>query len=297
MAKNVGRHIGQKIGRCIFCGQKGGLTRTLIWPNWLNKILTVPIDRTLTRQWEIPLSPNHSDEHAETIKIQGGFFSQKPFLACDRCNTGWMSDFEPKIKSFAIPLLTSLDQVKISRNQLDILAGWTCMIAMLAEYEKHRRHSCIPKEERRYFKEYLQPPDTWGIFVCSQNCAKWYAHYVIHRKWYKSSISAPEFVSTFVADRPANTQISSFGVGKLFVQTFSSPYLRLFEDFRSVVKSEGLLQIWPKPSPLNPFAKRSTKFPTKLVLDEEAADIMASAFSKRFDILHGAKSVRRYRHT
>jgi hypothetical protein len=49
------------------------------------------------------------------------------------------------------------------------------------------------------------------------------------------------------------------------------------------------------PSKFNPFANRLTKFPTKLVLNDEDADVIADAYSKRFDVLFGAKSVKRFR--
>jgi hypothetical protein len=104
-----------------------------------------------------------------------------------------------------------------------------------------------------------------------------------------------EFVSTFLVDRPNDTQISSFGLGKVFIQVFTSPHSKLIYDFRSSLRSKGLVQLWPMPHKLNPFAKRLTKFPTKLVLKDEEADMMADAYSKRFDVLFGAKSVKRFR--
>jgi hypothetical protein len=84
-----------------------------------------------------------------------------------------------------------------------------------------------------------------------------------------------------------NTQISSFGIGNIFLQVFSSPNLRLVEDFRIAAKSRGLSQLWPLPNAFWPFTKGATKFPTKLVLDDDAADIIANAFSGRIDALMG----------
>jgi len=82
-----------------------------------------------------------------------------------------------------------------------------------------------------------------------------------------------------------NTQISSFGIGKIFVQVFSCPNLTLVDDFRTAAKSRGLIQLWPLPMGFWPFTKGTAKFPTKVVLDDDAAEIISLAFSERIDAL------------
>jgi len=206
-----------------------------------------------------------------------------------------MNDFKKKIIEFAPPLFTSLNTLVLNREQISILSGWVYLMTMLLNYHSNRENPVVTKQKIAYLKEYLQHTDSLTTFICSLDGKRWSTSYRVHRRWYDETISIPEFVSTFGICRPFNTQVTSFGLGKLFVEAFSSPYYRLLEDFRISAKSKGLFQIWPKPSPFNPFAKRSAKLPTKLVLDDDEADIIADAFANRFDILYGAKSVRRYR--
>ena len=124
----------QKRGRCIFCGQMGNRTKTHVWPEWLKSILSDTSHRVQINIDHIHLNVNETDNLKQSRTLQGGMFSQKPYLACQKCNTGWMNDFEQQVLIFAKSLFTSSKETKLTRKQVRSLCGWLSLIAILAEY-------------------------------------------------------------------------------------------------------------------------------------------------------------------
>src|ERR1700676_3468501 len=126
MVKNVPR-------KCIFCGGSK-LSRTHIWPNWLEKLLSPGTDRSEELEKPTHLSPTHAKIVREVKLRQGNIFAQKPYLACIACNTGWMKHLEDEMLKFAKPLFMSVVDIAIGRQQLQIISGWASLITILAEY-------------------------------------------------------------------------------------------------------------------------------------------------------------------
>jgi hypothetical protein len=289
------KHTRQKMGRCIFCGQKGRRTRTHVWPEWLKSVLSDGTHRISTDETVVQLNLDEAETMKQSRVHQGGLFSQKPFLACERCNTGWMHDFEEQVVPFARTLFASDSGITLTRKQVISLCGWVSLIAILAEYNKTREKSTIPKIDRLHIREHLAPPTEWSIFACSQDNPNLSAYHRIVRKWYEPHISIAEHAATIVAGRDFNIQLSTFGLGQVFLQLFTSPYMKLVDDFRVFAKSQGLVQLWPMPSSFNPFGNRFAKFPTTVVFNAGGADEIASAYSNRFDVLFGAGMAKRFR--
>jgi hypothetical protein len=78
--------------------------------------------------------------------------------------------------------------------------------------------------------------------------------------------------------------MSSFGIGNLFLQVFTTPYKLIAGDYQAAAKKTGLIQIWPIPLPiLWPLQKGTAKFPTKLVLTDETAENLSLAFRDVID--------------
>jgi hypothetical protein len=84
---------------------------------------------------------------------------------------------------------------------------------------------------------------------------------------------------------PHNTQITSCGMGDVFVQAFSCPNPRRLEEFKIFALTTGLIQWWPVPFRLWPFNEQPTKFPTDLVIDDADADTLADAFHERLMVM------------
>jgi hypothetical protein len=149
----------------------------------------------------------------------------------------------------------------------------------LAEYINwSTRNIIITKEERTFIKKYYRPPDNWSIFYASLNGPDWTQKYV--KDYLELHIHSGSFESPILLT-PPNTQITSFGMGKLFVQIFTCPVERAVTDYRIAAKSKGLSQLWPIRSGFYPFTKGSAKFPAKCVFNDEEANVVAHAFFER----------------
>src|SRR4051794_16517547 len=101
----------RKFGRCLFCGQHGPLSKTHIWPDWLERLLPSPRQREEieTRTGRSPLR----EITVRRILRLGSLFSQKPYLACIHCNTGWMQKVEDQMLKFSKPIFISHDPITL----------------------------------------------------------------------------------------------------------------------------------------------------------------------------------------
>jgi hypothetical protein len=163
----------------------------------------------------------------------------------------------------------------------------------LREYiDRSRGTICISGDDRLFIKTRLMPPETWTIVACSLDAKEWFAKYRRHSHLIVTSTDVLEYYSA-VLTKPTNTQISSFGMGRLFVQVFSCPNDILNTDFRIAARARGLVQLWPIPTRFWPLPQRPAKFPTKLVLDKNGADAIADEFHQRLEIMtHPINGVR-----
>jgi hypothetical protein len=292
MQKSISK---QKHGRCIFCEQTGKRTQTHVWPDWLKSILTSGTHGLDSDEAVIHINVEKTDTIKRTRVRQGGMFSQKPYLACQKCNTGWMNDFEKPVIIFAKSLFASDDAVKLTRKQVRSLCCWLSLIAILAEYNVKREKSSIPKIDRQYIKENLEHPGEWSIFACSQDNPTLLPFHATTRKWYDQNMRAEEHAKAIVEGRDnLDTQLSIFGLGRVAFQLFTSLHMRLVTDFRTYVKHQGFIQLWPMPSILNPFSSR-VQFPTSALLDVNEIGQLHSAYTARFEMLFGAGRVGRFR--
>jgi hypothetical protein len=206
-----------------------------------------------------------------------------------------MNDFEKEVISFAKPVLTSSDATTLTRKQVRSLCGWVSLIAILTEYNAARERSSIPKIDRRYIREHLEPPEEWSIFVRSQDNPKLLPYQQTVRKWYDPNISSYELPREIIQGRNVDTQLSIFGIGQVVIQLFTSPYMNLVHDFRTYASSQKFIQLWPMPSSLNLFARRFARFPTKVPLETNEIAELAGAYSRRFEKLFGIGSLDRFR--
>jgi hypothetical protein len=149
-----------------------------------------------------------------------------------------MKYFEDEVVKFIKPILAGSVNVKVTPRQTEILAGWICLITILAEYTK-RDGLSISLHERLYIKKFRKPPTNWAIFVAGLSGLEYSGTY--------RHISHSIVPNLQVGDHPdlipRNTQITSFGAGHLFVQAFSSPYWKVVDDFEIAARARGLTQI------------------------------------------------------
>ena len=260
------------------------MSRTHIWPDWLGRLLPFGDAHSEESKHSPAFTAGSSAPTSYSHKMkQGSVFSLKPFVACETCNTGWMAKFEDEMVKFSKPIFTSNDPLRLNDRQVQILSVWLSLIVILAEYIKLPGSSiAISAGDRNFIRSHLTPPENWSIFYASLNSTEWRQKYKRH---VLSLNEAPFGVLSPILFTDDNTQISSLGMGKIFVQVFTCPVDRIVTDYRIAARARGLSQLWPITGGFWPFTKGSAKFPTKLVLDDDEAEIVADAFHERMRIM------------
>jgi hypothetical protein len=227
-----------------------------------------------------------SNSEARTRKTSSGnIFSIKPRITCVACNTGWINQFETDVRKFIEPILLGKFHGSISRKQADILSAWICLIIINLEYA-FADAVCISASERAYLKRHRKPPENWAIFLAGSNGPIWSraASHWEHRAFLHTD--PIDLVIGQPFGRP-NSQVTSMGMGKLFVHAFSSPVGKFVGDFEIAARARGMTQIWPPRGVIWPLTQRHTKLPPKLTLTDDEAFIVADSFANRLDALTG----------
>jgi hypothetical protein len=97
---------------------------------------------------------------------QGKVFSLKRYVACEKCNTGWMANFEGEMVKFAKPIFTSNDNIRLNERQIRIFSVWITLITILAEYlPANNVGPIISHEERQFVKTHLRHLTTGAFFI------------------------------------------------------------------------------------------------------------------------------------
>ena len=274
---------------CLFCGGPK-LSKTHIWPSWLNELLAPGDSRLIeleNERWE-----------AKTVKDlkQGSLFSQKPKLCCIDCNNGWMNEFENKMVKFAKPLFLDRHlEMDLTKADHLTIASWSALITVLAEYIDRSDDICISKDDVQHIYDNKSPPDdTWTIAAASTQASVWKAKYKHFSLFIGDFSTLEEYLAANASGRKSNTKIATFGMGDLLIQTFVCPNLNLVSDYRAFIARSGINQIWPiPPVRLWPFSKGTAKFPTQSIFNDEEAEAFACAFNQRIKILTGPDAMRR----
>src|ERR1700733_556382 len=134
MAKPPKRKDLRPPGKCIFCGRTG-LSKTHLWPDWLGRLLPFASAHTEESiQVSAPSAVGERHFIESRKRKQGKVFSLKRYVACEKCNTGWMANFEGEMVKFAKPIFTSNDNIRLNERQIRIFSVWITLITILAEY-------------------------------------------------------------------------------------------------------------------------------------------------------------------
>jgi hypothetical protein len=123
----------------------------------------------------------------------------KPYLASEACNNGWMNNFEKEMIKFCQPIFTESAPITLSHYQTRVFAGWISLTTILAEYTNKKLSyddHPIGKDERSYFKKYLEPPFNWIVVSTLDNAdsEQTYRHHAI-------GIYEAEIISSSFYDR------------------------------------------------------------------------------------------------
>ncbi|MDF2156159.1 hypothetical protein [Vibrio sp. CAU 1672] len=211
--------------KCIFCDQTG-MSKEHFWPDWMGKELgKSPTDKYV--EGVIASEPKSSD-YDEKLSERFGNVSTKKFrVVCTKCNNGWMSALEEKVKPIIKNVLYSCD-IELNRDQIRLFTQWLVMKTMLAEHSNNNTES-TPKTDLLEFGKHQKIPDSFRIYLAKHDLDDNSAYSRTSVRLGTSHTQSREIV-----EQGNNTQATAFIVGRLFIYVFScsDPKVNILGDFK-----------------------------------------------------------------
>lgn len=217
----------------MFCGGRG-LTKGHVWPDWFNRVLgkTATHHEQETGKFETFKAKVPGPEHVIRTR-QGHARSRKPRNTCKRCNSGWMSLMEHRIRGCATRLILGLPQLLDLTDQ-DAIAGLLTLITMRLEFLGDLR--AISGQERDWLRYYREPSKDWKIWISrfrgDDSDQHWSRTYAAQLEPEPTDKVGPEY---------CNVRVSTLVMGRLCAHLFYSPII----DFKGY-EGVNLAQLWPR---------------------------------------------------
>ena len=233
------------IKKCAFCETGSDLTEEHVWWQWLKPYLAHDRNKFTLRHLVFGKKSNTAQGRIRAGKPLG---SQVP-IACQACNSGWLSQIQQTAKRHLTPLIEGKPTVLDAKAQTTV-ATWATMATMTGEYIHRKQTSiAVTQAERTAFMNINQPLPDWRI---------WIGHYHpvgIFGSWIHAAaaISNTENGSDIQMGEDnvptPNTQWSTMFVGRLYIHVASSSaapdYIRDW-NWRTTPRARRLLvQVWP----------------------------------------------------
>jgi len=142
----------------VFCGT-AEVTDEHVWPDWINRALLPELKLHKVRTKTDPVS-----KQTEGVGPSWGGpdLDIKVKRVCGTCNSGWMSDLENEAKPYLTPLILG-EAVVLDRRAREIVAAWTFLRVVMAEYT-HPRQIAVPEFHRRWLYKERRPPRQ-GVYI------------------------------------------------------------------------------------------------------------------------------------
>lgn len=257
--------------KCIFCGRAGDISKEHLFGRWLREFFPRDEHSKHRATYTAWLDESGSHTPAEKREFKQGHIGSKSLkVACQRCNNGWLSQLESRVRPALAPLIAG-ERCNLTGNLQMPLATWAAKTAMVAEHFRPNEDG-ISQNERTSLMNTLTPPAKWFVWIAAYKGEKWRELSIgqIRVALNPKPVAKP-------SDAMYYAQATTFGVGHVLfcVVSGSSPDMELRFGGRD---TDGLFQIWPA-------HPRSILWPPKNILGDEQADTVANIlrWSSAFD--------------
>lgn len=229
---------------CIFCGNKGGISKEHFWPDWLSQyFIKSPNDGNI--------SELHAAEglHPKLLQFrnqrQGSVLTKKIRVVCESCNNGWMSALEEKVKPILLAGILG-HSLELSQVQIAELAYWACVKSIVGEHAEGEM-ALTPSEDRYLVFERSKIPDYFRIYIGRHSDITQVA-YLRHSTTVSRTMAGPN--PPLPSGISRNIQSITFLVGPVFFHVLSARVNDF--DLDAAIKYSQLARLWPQPvAPIN----------------------------------------------
>ena len=225
--------MSRPASKCVFCGSQRDLTKSHVWPEWIEKILpqTATHHEHIIGQFCTFVPDMEGPAFWKKVR-QGHIGTRKPRNTCKECNGGWMRRIEEAAMSIMPPPLRGRPYLLETFNQR-LLASFLCLVSMRVELSSHEMRA-IPAQDHEWLIKYFQPPPSWKIWISRYDGSP-----LIDQRYTAMQIASSPDVPRGV--KYCNTQVTTLVIGQLCAHMFSST---VWPDFSGYDGAE-LTMIWP----------------------------------------------------
>jgi hypothetical protein len=230
--------MSKPASKCVFCGSQRDLTKSHVWPEWIEKILpqSATHHEQIVGQFYTFVPEVEGPAFWKKIK-QGHVGTRKPRNTCKECNGGWMRRMEEATMSIMPPLLLGHPYLLETFKQR-LLASFLCLISMRVDLSSYKMRA-IPSADRGLLIRYFAPPESWKIWI-----ARYDGSLLIDQRYTAMQIASSPDVPRGVEH--CNSQVTTLVIGQLCAHLFSSSVWPDFPGYRGA----ELASIWP-PQPFD----------------------------------------------
>lgn len=150
--------------RCLFCERVGNMSEQHVFPDRLQRVVPrIGGNRQYGAQHLIRRRGKTIHENRDTKENQGSVGNSRVRRVCKPCNEGWLNDMEQDCFPVVEQLIGGQKHI-LSKDDQAKLSRLATSITMVGEWMPHS----VPvatQEEREAFRQALEPPPNWYIFV------------------------------------------------------------------------------------------------------------------------------------
>jgi hypothetical protein len=230
---------------CPFCGS-ASLTQTLIWPEWLSSV--IPRETRSIGSVDINATDHLEEKHQMRARI-----------ACEFCDNGWIQRVRTRVFPFIEQIIKGNFRRKLTLRETEALAAWLASTVALLELGS-LTSKAIGRDELSSLQRTELPTNGWSIFLAEASGPRWSRLRRYHNFWVADE--KPEDELSY------NTQITTIGIGRLFVQAFTTPVAEVSSLYRRHAQSLGMDRLWPPRA----VPSQRVSFPLSLRLTDDSAD-------------------------
>jgi hypothetical protein len=151
------------VGRCVFCGWEGTLTKEHAWPSWIREVL--PAGRVKGHSQQHRVAATTGEVTAITPVLREKAANRKVQVVCQReCNGGWMSALENTAKPLLVPMILG-ETPHLSAEDRTTISFWVAKTAMMLQLIHPMTIRAIPAAHYRYVYEQRQAPQSMRVWL------------------------------------------------------------------------------------------------------------------------------------
>lgn len=230
----------KKPKKCIFCGERGNISKEHFWSEWLAPYIAVDATGNI--------SEFHATEGKQPQTLQrkterpGGVVTKKIRAVCQRCNNGWMSALESSVKPTVLAVLEGR-RTNLTESEVSAVALWAVVKTIVGEHAS-QGIALTPSSDRFLVHVNKTPPSYFRVFL-GLHIDPSQAAYVRHSTTISLTKTGPE--PPLADDVQRNIQLVCFLVGRLAICVTAARVSGF--NAATIDPPANMLRLWPSPAP------------------------------------------------